>query len=137
MSEARVRVDELSREELIELLQLHSYVGRVGFLVDGELFVLPVNYLAEDDAIFFCTSVGTKLSALRGGTKVAFEVDESRVFDHAGWSVLVHGTSEEVSNPEELDRLRRGPLKSWAVPSSEHWIRISIASVSGRRIPKA
>jgi nitroimidazol reductase NimA-like FMN-containing flavoprotein (pyridoxamine 5'-phosphate oxidase superfamily) len=136
MSEASVRVDELSDKESIELLQMHSYVGRVGFVVDGEVSVLPVNYLAEDEAIFFCTSAGTKLSALRDGARVAFEVDDSRALDHAGWSVLVHGTSQEVTDPRELDRLRRGPLKSWAVPVSEHWIRISIDSVSGRKIPK-
>ena len=46
----QTRVHELSREESIELLQLHSYVGRIGFLVDGEPLILPVNYLADGDA---------------------------------------------------------------------------------------
>jgi hypothetical protein len=40
-----------------------------------------------------------------------------------------------VTDPQELEELRRGPLKSWATPESEHWIRISIDQISGRRIP--
>ena len=40
----------------------------------------------------------------------------------------------EVVDPAELDLLRRGPLKSWATASTEHWIRIAIEEISGRRI---
>jgi len=41
-----------------------------------------------------------------------------------------------VTDPEVLDRLRRGPLKSWAVPAAQHWVRISIDAISGRQIPE-
>ena len=97
--------------------------------------VLPVNYLAEEGSVVFCTTPGTKLSNLAGGAPVAFEVDASRSLYEAGWSVLVQGTAREVVDEHELDLLRRGPLKSWATPSSEHWIRIAIDEISGRRIP--
>jgi nitroimidazol reductase NimA-like FMN-containing flavoprotein (pyridoxamine 5'-phosphate oxidase superfamily) len=136
MDGARTRVESLDRAESMRLLQLHSYVGRVGFLSNGQIYVLPVNYLAETDAIFFCTSAGTKLSALAGGSAVTFEVDSSQPLYHSGWSVLVTGTAHEVTDPDELERLRRGPLKSWAVPASEHWVRISIDTISGRQIPE-
>jgi nitroimidazol reductase NimA-like FMN-containing flavoprotein (pyridoxamine 5'-phosphate oxidase superfamily) len=135
MTEPQTRVEILSKEESLQLLQDKSYVGRVGFLDDGRLTVLPVNYLAEDDAVFFCTAQGTKLSALNGGAEVAFEVDSSQPLYHSGWSVLVNGTAEEVTDAAELDRLRRGPLKSWAVAASQHWVRISIDTISGRKIP--
>jgi hypothetical protein len=46
----------------------------------------------------------------------------------------VRGTATEITDAVEVERLRRGPLRSWAVPSSEHWIRISIDHISGRRI---
>jgi nitroimidazol reductase NimA-like FMN-containing flavoprotein (pyridoxamine 5'-phosphate oxidase superfamily) len=137
MSDGRTRVNELTREEALHLLQHQSYVGRIGFMFQGQLLVLPVNYLAEADAIFFCTTEGTKLSAVRDGIEVAFEVDSSRPLYHSGWSVLVNGTATEVTDADELDRLRRGPLKSWAVPSSQHWVRISIDSIAGRQIPES
>jgi nitroimidazol reductase NimA-like FMN-containing flavoprotein (pyridoxamine 5'-phosphate oxidase superfamily) len=135
MAEEQTRVNVLSRDESLRLLQDKSYVGRVAFATDGQITVLPVNYLAEDDAVFFCTADGTKLSALSGGAPVAFEVDASQPMYHSGWSVLVHGTAAEVIDPAELDRLRRGPLKSWAVAKTQHWVRISIDTISGRQIP--
>jgi nitroimidazol reductase NimA-like FMN-containing flavoprotein (pyridoxamine 5'-phosphate oxidase superfamily) len=128
-------VEEIGREECIQLLRQTSLVGRVGFIVAGRAIVLPVNYLVESDAVVFRTGRGTKLSHLRGGTPVAFEVDGSAPFYESGWSVLVHGIAREVVDPAEVARLRHGPLRSWAKPASEHWIRISVDEISGRRIP--
>jgi hypothetical protein len=48
--------------------------------------------------------------------------------------MLVNGTAAEVTDPV-LDRLRRGPHKSWAVPAAQHWVRISIDAISRRQIP--
>lgn len=128
-------VEELPREECLQLLQRESYVGRVGFIVEGRPMVLPVNYLAEKDSVVFCTAPGTKLSHLASGAPVAFEIDASRSLYESGWSVLIQGVAHEVVDEHELELLRRGPLKSWATPSSEHWIRVSIDEISGRRIP--
>jgi uncharacterized protein len=134
-SQAQTRVHELSTTEALELLQMHSYVGRIGFVVDGRPLILPVNYLAGDESIVFCTEPGTKLSALGDGAQVVFEVDDSRPLYHSGWSVVVKGTAREVTDESELDELRRGPLHSWATRATEHWVRISIDEVTGRRIP--
>lgn len=133
---SQTRIEVLDRDEALQLLSYRSYVGRVAFVVDGQPIVLPVNYLAEEESIVFCTAPGTKLSALSGGARVAFEVDDSRPLYHAGWSVLVFGTAREITDESELDRLRHGPLRSWATPASEHWIRVSIDEISGRRIPE-
>ena len=130
-------IEELAREECLRLLQEESYVGRLGFIVDGRPMILPVNYLARGDGIVFCTGEGTKLSALRGGAEVAFEIDASRPLYGTGWSVVARGTAREVTDQAEVDLLRRGPLVSWASPSPEHWIRIEIEEISGRRIPQS
>jgi uncharacterized protein len=133
---ARTAVQEMSREDCLEHLQYRSFVGRLGFVVDGQPMVLPVNYLADAESVVFCTAPGTRLSRLGGGARVAFEIDDSRPLYHAGWSVLVLGTAREVVDPAELDRLRRGSLRSWARPASEHWVRIGIEEISGRFIPE-
>ena len=138
MSEpGRTRTDDLSRDECLQLLQEQSFVGRIGFLLDGRPMVLPVNYLADATSVVFVTAAGTKLSAVGGGAPVAFEVDYSRPLYHHGWSVVVRGVAHEVTDPDELDGLRRGPLHSWVTPASEHWVRISIEEISGRRIPES
>jgi nitroimidazol reductase NimA-like FMN-containing flavoprotein (pyridoxamine 5'-phosphate oxidase superfamily) len=133
-TQLQTRVHELTRAEAVDLLQLHAYVGRIGFVVDGQPLIFPVNYLADDDSIVFCTEPGTKLSAIAGGASVVFEVDDSRALFHSGWSVLVKGTAHEITDEGELDELHRGPLHSWATRSSAHWVRLSIEEVTGRRI---
>ena len=127
-------VAELTREECLHLLQDQAYVGRIGLVVDGRPLVLPVNYLAESDAIIFCTGSGTKLDAARNGVDVAFEVDDSRPLQHAGWSVVIQGKAHEITGQDEIEKLRRGPLKSWVAAPSQHWVRISLETISGRRI---
>jgi nitroimidazol reductase NimA-like FMN-containing flavoprotein (pyridoxamine 5'-phosphate oxidase superfamily) len=131
----RTEIEELSREECLQLLRYKSFVGRVGFIVDGRPMVLPVNYLAEGESVVFCTSQGTQLSHLGDGARVAFEVDGSRSLERSGWSVVVSGVAREVTDADELVRLERGPLRSWAEPAPARWIRISIDEISGRRIP--
>jgi uncharacterized protein len=133
----QTRVHRLTRGEAAELLQFHAFVGRIGFVVDGRPLILPVNYLADDDSVVFCTEPGTKLSAIGGGAPVVFEVDDSRPLYHAGWSVVVKGTAREITDESQLDELRRGPLHSWATRSSEHWVRLSIEEVTGRRIDES
>jgi nitroimidazol reductase NimA-like FMN-containing flavoprotein (pyridoxamine 5'-phosphate oxidase superfamily) len=128
------RLEEIDREECLRLLREEAYVGRLAFLVDGRPMVLPVNYLAEGETVVFSTVAGTKLAAVRD-TPVAFEIDESRALYHAGWSVVVRGVAHEVTDRDELERLRRGPLRSWAEGTREHWVRISVDEISGRRIP--
>jgi len=130
-------IQKIGEEESRELLRTKSKLGRVGFVVDGKPMVLPVNYRADEDSVVFCTAEGTKLSVLKDGAPAAFEVDGSRSLYHSGWSVVVQGTAREVTDPVELEELRRGPLKSWATPAGEHWIRISIDQISGRRIPES
>jgi len=132
---AQTVVEDMSRSDALDRLQRHGFVGRVAFIVDGRPMIMPVNYLADSDALVFCTGEGTKLSTLRGSAPVAFEVDDSRPLDHSGWSVVVEGTASEITDPGELQRLRRGPLKSWAVLPTAHWIRVTYEQVSGRRIP--
>jgi len=130
------KIRQIDEQECLELLRSKAKLGRVGFVVDGLPIILPVNYVSEGDFVVFCTAGGTKLSHLKDGAPAAFEVDSSRSAEHSGWSVLVQGAASQVTDPQELDLLRRGPLESWAGPDAAHWIRIKIDHISGRRIPE-
>ncbi|MGA8016837.1 MAG: pyridoxamine 5'-phosphate oxidase family protein [Candidatus Dormiibacterota bacterium] len=134
MNRSDERLHELSRDESVELLQYHSFVGRLAFIVEGRPMVLPVNYVADEAGVVFCTAEGSVLSSVGDGAAVAFEVDDSRPLEHSGWSVLVQGTARAVTDPEELESLRRGPLRSWAAREPQVWVRIAIDAVSGRRL---
>lgn len=128
-------LEVLERQECVELLTHDAFVGRLGLIPDGRPLVLPVNYVVDRDAIVFCTGAGTKLNAITDGADVAFEVDDSRSLRHSGWSVLVRGRAELVTEPSELARLRAGPLRPWARGARANWVRLPLDEVSGRRIP--
>jgi nitroimidazol reductase NimA-like FMN-containing flavoprotein (pyridoxamine 5'-phosphate oxidase superfamily) len=125
---------DLDRQECLELLQYHSFVGRLGFVLEGRPMVLPVNYLADEDAVVFCTADGTALGAVGEGHQVVFEVDESHALEHSGWSVVVRGTVSVVTDHAEVEALQRGRLHSWVARAPGRWIRITIEEVTGRRL---
>jgi uncharacterized protein len=129
------RLEVLERDECVRLLTYESFVGRLGLLVDGRPLILPVNYMVDRGTIVFCTAGGTKLNAMVGGAEVAFEVDEHRSLRHSGWSVLVRGRAEIVTDEPDLAHLRAGPLRPWAKGARANWVRIPLDELSGRRIP--
>jgi uncharacterized protein len=130
------RLHKLSRAECIELLRSHLHLGRIGYVIDGLPVILPVNFVVDGESVVFVTAKGSKLSWLSNHMRVAFQADHGRRLDESGWSVLVHGTAQEVTDPAELEMLRQGPLHSWAVAPGEHWIRISLDEISGRRLAR-
>jgi nitroimidazol reductase NimA-like FMN-containing flavoprotein (pyridoxamine 5'-phosphate oxidase superfamily) len=124
----------IDRKECLQLLA-HERLGRVAVVPDGvRPTVLPVNYVLDGESIVFRTAPGSKLtSALRNG-HVAFEIDGADPMAHTGWSVIVTGHAEEVTETDELERMNGLPLRPWAEGEKSHFIRIPTTEVSGRRI---
>jgi nitroimidazol reductase NimA-like FMN-containing flavoprotein (pyridoxamine 5'-phosphate oxidase superfamily) len=123
----------LGREECLELLQ-QAVVGRNGYVTDGSAIILPVNFTVLDGDIVFCIAKGSTLSWLSLRGRLSFQADESSRADREGWSVLIHGVAREVTDPSELEILRRGTVRSWLRSPSEHWVRIRIETISGRAL---
>src|SRR5664279_1587071 len=87
------------------LLLAQTPVGRVAFISDGELVILPVNHAMDGGSIVFRTAAGTKLRAAESAAVVGFEVDGFEPGLREGWSVVVSGTAELVLEDAELHRL--------------------------------
>jgi uncharacterized protein len=121
---------ELAERECLQLLA-SRVVGRVAVVVAGEARVFPVNYYLDGGDIR--TGEGTKLDAARSGALVTFEVDDSDPLYHTGWSVMVSGPLEAVTEPSELHRMHGLPVRAWG-RDGRHIVRMPIARVSGRRI---
>jgi uncharacterized protein len=126
----------LSREECLRLLRAHPvHVGRVGLNdVDGQPLVLPVNYRLDGEAIVFRTEPGSLLDQQAGGHRVAFEVDEVDPAWEDGWSVLVKGTVERITDEAEQDRLDDLGLRPWAPGDRTVYLRVPADMITGRRI---
>ncbi|CAO5189192.1 Pyridoxamine 5'-phosphate oxidase family protein [Frankia sp. AiPs1] len=108
-------------------------VGRVAFRRDGEVLVLPVNYVLDGDAIAFRTATGSKLAAALDEDAVGFEVDGHDPVARAGWSVLINGRAVAVNDPATLGRLEATGLAPWADRIDHpHWVRILPETMTGR-----
>jgi uncharacterized protein len=123
---------ELAERECVELLAT-QVIGRVAVVVDGRASVFPVNYVLDRGHIVFRTDEGTKLDAARAGATVTFEVDRSDPMYHTGWSVMATGPLEAVTERDDLERVSALPVRAWG-RTGNHWVRMPIASISGRRI---
>lgn len=128
-------LDELTIPECHALLADH-HLGRLAFLDRAGVMpmIVPVNYLFHDERVVFRTDPGRKLIAAVHGAPVAFEVDGTDDQQQIGWSVVVRGHVEEVTDPNERDRLSSTPLVTWAPGTKSHYVRIDPRAVTGRRI---
>ena len=127
---------ELGREECLSLLASNRF-GRLAVAGGHDVPIIrPVNYVFDESSqsVAFRTADGTKLHALVRATNAAFEIDG---LDHAtrtGWSVIIVGVTEQVTNPVETRHLDSLELDAWAPGEKHHWIRIRARTVSGRKI---
>jgi uncharacterized protein len=130
-----VSMDALDEVTCARLLE-RSRFGRVGFLLDGELIVLPVNCAVVGGEIVFRTSTTSPLFAVRDGRSVVVQVDHVDDVSESGWSVLVRGQASEVTDATRLDELGRLDLHPWAPGPRDHWIRIVPVTMTGRSVDR-
>lgn len=122
-------IDEARCMELVK----STPVGRVGFLSDGMPLVLPVNFAVDEGTIVFRTLEGQKLAAAAAGQSVCFEVDQWDAETRSGWSVVLQGTANEVTNWAEKELLENIGLTPWVKAQWRRmWIRIEPTELSGR-----
>ena len=133
LTERRTALEALDADECLRLMR-GCAVGRLAVVVDSTPLVFPVNFTLDGRAIVLRTSAGTKLYAARDGV-VGFECDDIDRVYHTGWSVIVTGMAEEVTNPAETARLARLPLAPWCPDPKPVWLRIRPRTLTGRRIP--
>jgi nitroimidazol reductase NimA-like FMN-containing flavoprotein (pyridoxamine 5'-phosphate oxidase superfamily) len=127
---------ELSREECLRLLASHSF-GRLAVnMGEGPPVIRSVNYVFDEpsQSVVFRTAHGSKFHALLRSARAAFEIDGLDEASRTGWSVIIHGVTDEITNPNEVRRLDSLGLETWAPGRKAHWVHIRAWTVSGRRI---
>src|SRR4051794_9922956 len=122
----------LSRDACLELLRTRS-VGRIAYVARaGVPDVVPVNYVVYGEDVLIRSGPGPKLQAAERRDVVAFEVDDIDEGGQRGWSVVVHGTAEQLSMADAR-HLPADP-HPWATGPRTHLIRVQTQSVTGRRL---
>ena len=129
----RSGLEVLGRDECMRLLGTAG-VGRVAVVEGGHPMIFPVNYVVDEEEVLFRTASGTKFDAAARGQVVAFEIDDADPIYHTGWSVVVTGWAEEITDPARRERIDAGRLRPWAEGVREHVVAIRTERVTGRRI---
>ena len=136
---------ELNEEEIQQLLSANS-IGRIGYTDGEDLYIVPVHYRFDKDAVMCYSLEGHKIEMMRRHPSVCFEVEDIQDPDH--WKcVLIHGIYEEIRDVEELQQIRpqyteyflRRRLSRTALPETaaadlpeQVFYRIHFKKVTGR-----
>jgi nitroimidazol reductase NimA-like FMN-containing flavoprotein (pyridoxamine 5'-phosphate oxidase superfamily) len=137
MSDAKLEI--LDEDECVRLIG-PAGIGRLAFAGSFDLTVLPVNYVLHDGAILFRTAqAGSIDEDLRTGIehaeyRVAFEVDDFDTEAREGWSVLIQGPAHHLDDPAEQAEALAAGVEPWPGGDREHFIKITPARITGRRI---
>ncbi len=124
---------EVGRDECLRLLE-QARIGRVGVSIDALPAIFPIFLTVVDGAVVFRTVPGTKLKAASDGAIVAIEADH---FDEAtghGWSVLVRGVAQELTDGARAEIARSQLSTTWIDGAPEHLVMVSADLVTGRRL---
>lgn len=123
----------LDRPECLRLLA-SAAVGRVVHTDRALPACTPVNFRLVGEAVVFRTASSSRLAAATADAVVAFEVDDIDPVGCTGWTVLVTGVATAVLDVSTLLRLDQLGLVAWAGEDRQHWVRITVADISGKRV---
>ncbi len=132
------RLEELTHEECLLLLATQQ-VGRLGVVVDGYPVIVPVNYAPDHGVVVLRSKPGSKLDAAQHAN-VTLEVDQVDPLTQTGWSVLVRGLAEEVTDRHSsalAQRTQEVARTPWAPGHHDHFLRLIPHRVTGRRLVAA
>jgi nitroimidazol reductase NimA-like FMN-containing flavoprotein (pyridoxamine 5'-phosphate oxidase superfamily) len=121
----------LSESECWELVGATT-VGRLGFADGEEVQIIPVNYQLDDQLTIRTSSKGI-LSRLPGGPRIAFQVDYHGS-SGAGWSVLMHGELNVITDDEAQNLHHRSRVLPWAGGERDLLLRFDADDIAGRRV---
>lgn len=126
------RVLTLGLDDCRKLLAT-ARIGRVVFTDRALPAVLPVTYVLDGDSVVIRTARGSRLERAADGGLFAFEVDEVDDVARAGWSVVITGEAELVTDARDRERLD-AVLHAWVPGIKDVFVRIPMTIVTGRSI---
>jgi transcriptional regulator with XRE-family HTH domain len=125
---------DLTEDECLALIAPGG-VGRFLFVQAGRGPVaLPVNFKMDGDDVVFRTSHDSVSTEGVHQQPVSFDVDHLDEALGEGWSVLLTGTAEAVTDAGELRRAEALDIRPWAGGDRDNFVRLVPTQITGRRI---
>jgi uncharacterized protein len=129
--------EAIGRKQCLDLVE-SNHLGRVAWQAADLPQILPVTYAMHQGSIYFRTTPDGILSELAQPTRVALEVDELDQQTRSGWSIVLHGRTSAVSEPDALaDLWAADSLVPWASGNRTLFICIRPDRVSGRVVRRS
>lgn len=124
----------LGEDECLRLLG-SIRLGRIVFTVNALPAIRPVNHALIDGRIVIRTHEGGALLATTSlgtdtGVVVAYEADLIDPEEHTGWSVIVTGRAQLVTDPQDVIAAQR-LLAPWVDETMEHVVAIRPELITG------
>lgn len=135
MADSSRLLTDLTAEASLRLLGSIS-LGRIVFTAHALPAIRPVNHIVDNGTIIIRSHLGAAIvSAAQApdGVVVAYEADTIDLADHLGWSVIVIGLAQQVTDPAEIRRYQ-GLLRPWVAGRMDYVIRIRPELVTGFRL---
>jgi len=102
-------ITTLDNQQARKVLQ-SARVARLGCIVNGEPYIVPINYNFEGDYLYSHSLPGLKINGLRENPRACVQVDDIESDLH--WrSAMAFGTFEEIKKPEERAEILNKLLK--------------------------
>jgi nitroimidazol reductase NimA-like FMN-containing flavoprotein (pyridoxamine 5'-phosphate oxidase superfamily) len=94
-------------ESQIEKLLKQQVTGRIACQLQGDIYIVPINYVYHNGYIYGHSAEGKKIRIMRENPNVCFEVDD--IHSVFRWqSVIINGTYEEITDLEEKQQAMQG-----------------------------
>jgi hypothetical protein len=108
-------------------------IGRIVLTQRALPLAVPVSYLVTADSVVVRVPDHETSGWHAAGSVIALEADAQDA--EGGWSVLVLGMADEVTDAAQIDVFDRTVPTTWADTSSSNaYLRIPFSLVSGRRL---
>ncbi|HEU4908197.1 MAG TPA: pyridoxamine 5'-phosphate oxidase family protein [Propionibacteriaceae bacterium] len=124
--------DAMGRQQCLDLIESH-HLGRIAWQAGDLPQILPISYAMHQGSVYFRTLPDGLLAELAQPTSVALEVDDLDQHTRTGWSIVLHGHSSAIRQPDELaDLWASDSLVPWASGNRTLFIRIRPDRIEGR-----
>ncbi|HYN30805.1 MAG TPA: pyridoxamine 5'-phosphate oxidase family protein [Dermatophilaceae bacterium] len=118
----------LDREACWDMLRAHSF-ARIGYVLRGEVRIVPINYAVSGDRLVFRTADDSKFYALSANEHVGFELDE--VGQDTARSVIARGRAHLLEDESEVAEAT-ATLHPWVPTEKRRVVAIEMTHLSGR-----
>ena len=128
----RLHPEALRSDQCAELLASGG-LGRLAVSSGALPAIYSVFFSVLDDHIVVRLSPAWAVAKEADSAVVAFSVDKADQ-DAGGWTVMVQGVAEMVSDPLSVIRMRSLPLPSWSDnPDDDVFLSIAVTKLTGAR----